>query len=217
MDFSHTRKHVHSESGSEHNFLIADIFPLFTQGLATLLNARETVLITAQKLECGVFIQSVEGFAPDAIFIGYEDSSDARLINIIDSLYKTRSVPVFAILNSEKDEALTMLLNEDVLILSRCYPLKKILKQVKKVLSQKKQENLKQSCGSKKVIFTEREKIVLRAYLSGLSITEIASRLNRSVKTISNQKMSARCRVNARSDAELYNFLSSPDGKEYLR
>ncbi len=52
-------------------------------------------------------------------------------------------------------------------------------------------------------LLSPREEEVLRLYLSGLSLAEIAHHLNRSIKTISSQRIAARRKLGATSDAEL--------------
>jgi len=46
--------------------------------------------------------------------------------------------------------------------------------------------------------------VVLRLLLVGQSVTEIAQRLNRSIKTVSTQKQTAYRKLNIQSDAELF-------------
>lgn len=53
---------------------------------------------------------------------------------------------------------------------------------------------------------SRREAEVLRLFVSGLTVTEIARRLNRSVKTVSHQKMGAMAKLGLRSDLELYAY-----------
>ncbi|SPS00800.1 response regulator in two-component regulatory system, transcriptional regulator LuxR [Cupriavidus taiwanensis] len=55
-------------------------------------------------------------------------------------------------------------------------------------------------------LLTTRESEVLRLYLSGLSVTEIAVRTGRTVKTISTQKQSVMRKVGADNDVELAAF-----------
>jgi two-component system capsular synthesis response regulator RcsB len=53
---------------------------------------------------------------------------------------------------------------------------------------------------------TEKEIEVLRLFVSGSTISEIALKRERSVKTISHQKMSAMHKLGIRNDPELYNY-----------
>ncbi|MBR8657959.1 response regulator transcription factor, partial [Achromobacter sp. Marseille-Q0513] len=53
---------------------------------------------------------------------------------------------------------------------------------------------------------TGREVYVVRLYLSGLTINEIAQRLNRSKKTISSQKVAAMYKLGLRCDIELLRY-----------
>ena len=53
---------------------------------------------------------------------------------------------------------------------------------------------------------SRRETEVLRLFSSGLTVSEIARRLERSVKTISRQKMDAMAKLGLRSDLEIYAY-----------
>ncbi|AKC87406.1 response regulator transcription factor [Pseudoxanthomonas suwonensis] len=53
---------------------------------------------------------------------------------------------------------------------------------------------------------SRRETEVLRLFSSGLTVSEIARRLERSVKTVSRQKMDAMAKLGLRSDLELYAY-----------
>lgn len=57
-----------------------------------------------------------------------------------------------------------------------------------------------------RTVLSERELEVLRLFASGLSISEIAARRGRSVKTVSHQKMSAMGKLGLRNDPELYTY-----------
>jgi DNA-binding CsgD family transcriptional regulator len=49
-----------------------------------------------------------------------------------------------------------------------------------------------------------KEREVLRCYLGGMSVSEVASKFKRSIKTISTQKSSACRKLGVRTDAELF-------------
>jgi two-component system capsular synthesis response regulator RcsB len=51
-----------------------------------------------------------------------------------------------------------------------------------------------------------REAEVIRLYISGLSVTDIALRLSRSVKTVSTQRLNAMRKLGISSDADLYAY-----------
>lgn len=57
-----------------------------------------------------------------------------------------------------------------------------------------------------RTVLSRRELEVFTHYASGLGVTEIATRLGRSVKTISAQKCTAMRKLALRSDAELFRF-----------
>lgn len=53
---------------------------------------------------------------------------------------------------------------------------------------------------------SRRETEVLRLFASGMTVSEIARRLNRSVKTVSHQKIGAMAKLGLRSDLEIYAY-----------
>lgn len=55
-------------------------------------------------------------------------------------------------------------------------------------------------------ILSKRETEVLRLFASGFTVSEIASQLNRSVKTISRQKMDAMAKLGLKSDLDVYAY-----------
>lgn len=55
-------------------------------------------------------------------------------------------------------------------------------------------------------VLTEREAEVLRLFVSGRTISEIAAQRGRSVKTVSHQKISAMGKLGLRNDPELYAY-----------
>lgn len=62
--------------------------------------------------------------------------------------------------------------------------------------------------GSMCACLSPKELEVLRLYASGLSITRIAARLDRSISTISRQRISAMNKLGIRAESELYAFAS---------
>ncbi|WP_201316276.1 response regulator transcription factor [Dyella sp. EPa41] len=55
-------------------------------------------------------------------------------------------------------------------------------------------------------MLSKRETEVLRLFASGFTVSEIASRFNRSVKTISRQKMDGMAKLNLKSDLDVYAY-----------
>jgi two-component system capsular synthesis response regulator RcsB len=55
-------------------------------------------------------------------------------------------------------------------------------------------------------LLTVREREVVRLYVSGLTVNEVAERLHRSNKTVSTQKMSAMKKLNISNDANLFKY-----------
>jgi len=65
------------------------------------------------------------------------------------------------------------------------------------------------SNGDGKKSLSAKEGEVLRLFSEGSLVTEIAQRLNRSIKTISTQKKSAMVKLGVDNDIALLNYLSS--------
>lgn len=63
------------------------------------------------------------------------------------------------------------------------------------------------SFGDKRL--SPKESEVLRLFAEGFLVTEIAKKLNRSIKTISSQKKSAMMKLGVENDIALLNYLSS--------
>ena len=55
---------------------------------------------------------------------------------------------------------------------------------------------------------TDREGEIIRLLVAGMSVTEIARKLDRSVKTVSKQKTDAMKKLGLRSDMEIYAYAT---------
>jgi two-component system capsular synthesis response regulator RcsB len=62
---------------------------------------------------------------------------------------------------------------------------------------------------NRRTVLSPREAEVLRLLASGLSVVEIAERQQRSIKTISRQKMSGMSKLGVSSDADLFRYLNA--------
>lgn len=60
--------------------------------------------------------------------------------------------------------------------------------------------------GEAETALSKRETEVLRLFASGLTVSQIATQLNRSVKTISRQKMDAMTKLGLKSDLDIYTY-----------
>ena len=59
------------------------------------------------------------------------------------------------------------------------------------------------------VVLSKRELEVVRLFVSGMTITEIAAQLKRSIKTISTQKNTAMRKLGIERDSELFQYAQS--------
>lgn len=62
--------------------------------------------------------------------------------------------------------------------------------------------------GTEMPLLSAREVEVVRLFVSGMSVTQIASRLNRSIKTVSSQKNNAMRKLGIERDVELYSYAT---------
>ena len=72
-------------------------------------------------------------------------------------------------------------------------------------------ETLRMNAGGKtdEVMLSKRELEVVRLFVSGMTIKEIAEQLNRSIKTISTQKNIAMRKLGLERDSELFQYAQS--------
>jgi two-component system, NarL family, captular synthesis response regulator RcsB len=66
--------------------------------------------------------------------------------------------------------------------------------------------------GNKRKLLSKREAEVVRLYVSGLSITQIAEQLHRTKQTVSTQKVNAMRKLGISTDAELFRLAFESEG-----
>ncbi|WP_455851827.1 helix-turn-helix transcriptional regulator [Pantoea endophytica] len=219
MQKSSSRKVIRFNNGINRKFLVADIFPIYANGLVSILNARQTTVLNNDELDAPLLLQELFDDRPDAVFISCDSKKDIHIINSINNVYMNKIMPIFALTDTPRTTPLTPYLCRDVVAIPRSSTPEEILYKVNqevKAASQHTTAKTPSRTVPYKVTLTPCEKKVLQRMLRGESLSLIAFNLERSVKTISTQKRRAKQRLGLESDAELYWFLNSPDGQECL-
>ncbi|WP_455916581.1 helix-turn-helix domain-containing protein [Pantoea agglomerans] len=214
-----SRKILISDEGNKQKIMVADVFPIFAHGLINVINARETTLFLAKELEVQPLLNEIDLNRPDAVIVSCETFSDVHILNLIQSVVQSESIPVFALTDSPRTTPLTPYLDGEITVIprnSRPDTILDIFSNRIKCRKVRRSQPAANKVNYQRSILTRCEKIVLRAILEGKSQVEIAHLTNRSIKTISTQKMSAKKRLGFRTDIDLYRFLTSPAGKECL-
>lgn len=205
--------------------ILADDHPIVLMGVCELIERDERYEVVGQALTSSDLIEQVQRLKPDIIVTDYNMPGDETYgdgVKLIE--YLIRNYPQVQIL------VLTMLTNN--LILSRLYDLgvggiilksgdlNEILLALNALSSGAKWHN-KAGQGSVSVIersdavqtriasLSVKEFEVLRHFASGMNVRDIAHLLNRSVKTVSSQKITAMRKLDVENDHALLTFCIS--------
>ncbi|WP_069230178.1 response regulator transcription factor [Burkholderia territorii] len=200
------------------NVLIADDHPLILAGIdATLRSLRQLQIVGSacnsteiiellEKRRCDLLI--TDFVMPDGKF-----NDGITMLTYIRSHYPNLPVIVFTALDS-------IVLTDSLLklgvrgIVSKVDDLGHLISSIYSVrsgneyLSPSVSRRLKSTRGGRRTTdLTKNEMEVLRLYVSGMSITEIAARLHRTKQTISAQKLKAMQKLGVERDADLYQMV----------
>lgn len=201
--------------------VLADDHPIVLMGVRDLIESDGRYTVIAEAYTPSDLIKIIEAESPDVVITDYNMPGDdaygdgARLVE-----YLLRNYPDCALL------ILTMLSNN--LILSRLYEigvsgvilkngdLNEILVALDKVCNGQKYEmpvqarnipgNPEGTINERIASLSVKEFEVLRHFVSGLTVGEIARNLNRSLKTVSAQKISAMRKLGVETDQALMTF-----------
>lgn len=205
--------------------ILADDHPIVLMGVCELIERDERYEVVGQALTSSDLIEQVQRLKPDIIVTDYNMPGDETYgdgVKLIE--YLIRNYPQVQIL------VLTMLTNN--LILSRLYDLGVggiILKNgdlnqiplALGALAKGDKWHSKAGQGAASVVersdavqariasLSVKEFEVLRRFASGMNVRDIAHSLNRSVKTVSSQKVSAMRKLDVENDHALLTFCIS--------
>lgn len=200
------------------NVLIADDHPLILAGIdATLRSLRQLRIVGSacnsteiveflEKRRCDLLI--TDFVMPDGKF-----NDGITMLTYIRSHYPDLRIIVFTALDSTILTGSLLKLGVKGIV-SKIDDLGHLISSIYSVhsgneyLSPSVSRGLKSARGSRRTTdLTKNELEVLRLYVSGMSVTEIAARLHRTKQTISAQKLKAMQKLGVERDADLYQMV----------
>lgn len=200
--------------------IIIDELPVFSHGLALTLNAKECVVLHSQYNTTEHILNEIESENYHAVFIGYSGAHDQENIRAVTSALKRTRTPVFVMSEEKHYERIGPLIFRNCKILRRNEFPERIVQEVMRSsavqFSAINNVHSEDAIHIPSVSLTDAEKRVLGEMLKGYSLTEIAQRFSKSVKTISAQKHTAIKRLGIKNTQELYLFLSSEKGQSLM-
>ncbi|MNM61405.1 Transcriptional regulatory protein RcsB [compost metagenome] len=201
--------------------VIADDHPIVLLGVRQLIDADERFEVVAEASNSTDLIARLHASSPDILITDYNMPGDAQYgdgLKLID--YIVRNFPDLQVL------VLTMVSNE--LIFSRLYDLgvagvvqknqlhAEIERALEALVHKRKYKvaGLERACvrevarsvDERVASLSPKEMEVLRLFIAGMSLNDIARAQNRSAKTISTQKVAAMHKLDVRTDQELITF-----------
>lgn len=215
------KKNITRGSGVLNKVMIIDEWPVFSHGLALSLNARECTALHSHYNSTENTLTEIEDGEYDAVFIGYSGAQDQKNVHAVTTALRFKNTPVFIMSEEKHYKEIMPLITHRCKILLRSECPERILQEVMSanyVNSYEVNGALSTDpMSTPSTPLTHAEKQVLSEMLKGYSLTEIAKRFSKSVKTISAQKQTAIKRLGVRNTQELYLFLTTARGKNLIR
>lgn len=211
--------HRTGQSGRHINVIIADDHLVVAEGVKAILSAEADIQVVAIALTISDLISCLKAHPCDVLVCDYSFESDTEPDGL--SLFKRlkRQFPDVAVIVLTAHQDITSFVrrvmdvgvtgflrksSEDIARLPTI--IRNVLaggKFMDAATSAEMLQNTDQTATSLEAL-SERELEVFRLFGRGMSVTEIAVHTNRSVKTISTQKLRAMHKLGVRSDADLF-------------
>lgn len=203
------------------NVIIADDHPIVLFGIKKALEKIEWVNVVGEYEDSTALINNlgkieVDVLVTDLSMPGDKYGDGITLLKYIKRHYPKLSIIVLTMNNNPAILNTVLELNVDCVVLKQGAPsdlpkalsaLQKGKKFIPESVSKLLEKMNTNGCGDKRL--SPKESEVLRLFSEGSLVTEIAKKLNRSIKTISSQKKSAMIKLGVDNDIELLNYLSS--------
>ncbi|WP_130620466.1 response regulator transcription factor [Dyella amyloliquefaciens] len=200
--------------------ILADDHPIVRSGVRTLLESQAQAAVVADVSSPAELVEAIHAHACDIVLTdfsmpGGQVADGLHMLGLIHRRWPTLPVIVLTMVNNAgvlnsilatgvrgllgKSDALTELtLAVQAVSHGRDY----LSAGIRKALDMARSgSNL-----SMQPVLSKRETEVLRLFASGFTVSEIASQLSRSVKTISRQKMDAMAKLGLKSDLDVYAY-----------
>lgn len=210
-------------------FLFADERTEVARGISSIVEPATLKFFYLQTPEFNPFLKAVEKIQPHAVFIGYRRLEDAESLNLIIGSLNLKNIYVFILIEKFHYEHLIPALTTRATLIFLNESLETIRSKVSwimlwpKIVSKNFELIDKNSTlpagkyeSTNIKLLTPSEIKVIKEMMAGNSLTEIARRLNKSIKTISSQKLSAKKRLGLSSDYELYLVMNAHEGEQII-
>ncbi|RXK33810.1 DNA-binding response regulator [Arsenophonus endosymbiont of Bemisia tabaci Asia II 3] len=203
------------------NVIIADDHPIVLFGIRKYLEQIEGINLVGQFEDSTSLINNIAKLKADILITDLSMPGDKygdgiTLIKYIKRHYPNLSIIVLTMNNNPAILSAVLYLDIEGIVLKQGAPadLPKVLSALQKG-KKFTPENVSKlletvnanGYGDKRL--SPKESEVLRLFAEGFLVTEIAKKLNRSIKTISSQKKSAMLKLGVENDIVLLNYLSS--------
>jgi len=154
--------------------------------------------------------------------IGYQKMSDMRMVTKVISQKTTTSVVIVAPTFNQDEERIYRKDGAKYYIMecsdmsNNCEPINSLIQEIheRKIMLSEREHGLTESLSHSQIVdlfeaLSPCEKTVIKLYLRGLSLTEIASLNKKSIKTVSGQKKSAMKKLGIANSMEIFRYLGS--------
>ena len=202
------------------NVIIADDHPIVLFGIRKSLEQIEWVNVVGEFEDSTALINNLSKLDANVLITDLSMPGDKygdgiTLIKYIKRHYPQLSIIVLTMNNNPAITGAVLDLDIEGIVLKQGAPtdLPKALAALQKARNSRRKASLNcwkisaSGYGDKRL--SPKESEVLRLFAEGFTVTEIAKKLNRSIKTISSQKKSAMMKLGVENDIALLNYLSS--------
>ncbi|CAQ83652.1 MULTISPECIES: response regulator transcription factor RcsB [Photorhabdus] len=203
------------------NVIIADDHPIVLFGIRKSLERLEWINVVAESEDSTTLINNLSCIKANVLITDLSMPGDIygdglNLIKYIKRHYPRLSIIVLTMNNNPAILSAVLELDIEGVVLKQGAPtdlsdVLTALKQGERFMPESVSELLKKVTktryGDKPL--SQKESEVLRLFAQGFLVTDIAKKLNRSVKTISSQKKSAMVKLGVNNDIALLNYLAS--------
>lgn len=197
------------------SILVIDEQPIFARGLAVAVDPGIATLIRTEPGNAHKMLAAMDVHRYDLVFVGCCNLEDLSSVRSAVWQLEKKNIPVLVTIDEFKYPLMSPHIPSAATLILRNSTLGTICREAAKVL--RSRNNLQKSLrrpvmpSPDPASLSPAEKSVLREILKGYSLTEIASRLRKSVKTVSSQKYSAMKRLGIKNTKELYLTLMTPN------
>jgi two-component system, NarL family, captular synthesis response regulator RcsB len=199
------------------NVVLADDHPALVAGVKHALDPASTITVTGTAQDSGEIIQLLETVPCDVLVADYAMPNGAygdgiSLLSYLRRHYPSLKIVVFTMVDNPAIVREIARLGVHAFV-SKTDDLDSLIAAIHAVYadgtyypSEATRQNPTPTGKSERTELSKREVEVVRLYVSGMSVGEIAQKLNRSKQTISAQKVTAMRKLGIERDADLFRY-----------